>query len=68
MQKKLKPKVEGSLVRDENRIPLPPEGREVTMNEFWERRLREEDVVEVRAQAPIAAKVKQEASEKGQVQ
>jgi len=59
MQKKLKPKVEGDVVRDENRIPLPQEGRDVTMTAFWEKRLLEGDVVEV-VEAPAPARVKAE--------
>jgi hypothetical protein len=61
--KKLKPnpEIEGALVRDENRVPLPKEGREVTMNAFWERKLREGDVVEVKAQAaPAPARVEEQ--------
>lgn len=69
-QKKLKPKIPGSIVRDENRIPLPDEGRDVTITEFWERRLREEDVVEVEAPKGITMPATKaiKAEEKGGVQ
>lgn len=43
----LKP-AQGLIVRDPHtRQPLPAEGREVQLNEWWARRLRVGDVVEV---------------------
>ena len=43
----------GLTVRDPNtRQPLPEEGREVQVNEWWARRLRAGDVVQ--AEPPIA--------------
>lgn len=51
----VKPKA-GLLVRDPaNRGPLPASGRKVPQNEYWMRRLRDGDVVEV-ASATLAQK------------
>jgi len=49
----LKPASPGLIVRDPStRQPLPEEGREVQLNEWWARRLRAGDVVE--AEPPAA--------------
>jgi hypothetical protein len=50
----VKPARPGLIVRDpQTRIPLPEEGREVDENDmFWQRRLRDGDVVLAQAPQP----------------
>lgn len=43
---------EGRAVRDERTMQLlPPDGRDVPLNNFWQRRLRDGDVVAVEEHA-----------------
>lgn len=56
MRAKLKPAKPGLIVRDpKTRRPLPEEGREVNLDSFWRRRLRDGDVVEVKSAPPAKA-------------
>ena len=58
---KLKPK-EGYIVRDpQSHRPLSAEGEEKPRTQYWLRRLRDGDVVEVGADTPPARKSAREA-------